>query len=251
MGLLLDSERLREARLQLIGLLAIVLFIPLAGCSTNKPSHVTSINTELSAAPSAGAVYGGGKYLINPGDELEIKFFYNPELNETIVVRPDGNISLQLIDEVRAAGLTPAELDEVLTTQYSSELKVPSVSVIVRTFTNQRVFVGGEVNKPSSVDLTGSMTPLQAVLAAGGLRETANAKDVLVVSRASGEAHTSYSVNLKDSMFNGGSESYLKPGDIVLVPKSGIAKANLFTDQYIRKLLLFNGFRVGYDLNNN
>ena len=62
-------------------------------------------------------------YIIQPGDQLDIKFFYNPELNENVTVRPDGMISLQLVDEVNAAGMSPAQLDDVLTQKYSHELK--------------------------------------------------------------------------------------------------------------------------------
>ena len=74
-------------------------------------------------------------YIIQPGDQLDIKFFYNPELNESVTVRPDGKISLQLVDEVQTAGLQPAELDEMLTRRYSQELKKPEVTVIVKSFT--------------------------------------------------------------------------------------------------------------------
>jgi protein involved in polysaccharide export with SLBB domain len=96
-------------------------------------------------------------YIIQPGDQLDIKFFYNPELNENVTVRPDGLISLQLVDEVHASGLTPAQLDDLLTQKYSRELKKPMVTVIMRSFTMQRVYVGGEVNRQG--ESHGGMTP--------------------------------------------------------------------------------------------
>ncbi|MCP4766465.1 MAG: hypothetical protein GY875_09350 [Gammaproteobacteria bacterium] len=77
------------------------------------------------------------KYVIVPGDELEVKFFNNPELNEAGTVRPDGKISLLLIDEVKASGLSPAELDTHLTELYNDDLKDPEITVFVRSFTAQ------------------------------------------------------------------------------------------------------------------
>jgi hypothetical protein len=73
-------------------------------------------------------------YRIQPGDSLDIKFFYNPELNELLVVRPDGYISLQLVNEVMVAGLEPKEVNEMLTEKYSQELRKPVVTVIVKSF---------------------------------------------------------------------------------------------------------------------
>lgn len=248
MALSYNNAHSHAKRSLLCTLITISAALFMTACSTTKPP-VTDMGLSLNLKADAELSTEKKEYTVGAGDELEIKFFYNPELNETIVVRPDGKISLQLIDEVTAAGLTPAELDDVLTSRYSSELKMPSISVIVRSFSNQKIFVGGEVNNPSSLALGGRMTALQAVLAAGGLKDTANPKQVMVVTRNTDEDHQAYAVDLQSSMFGGDSLALLKPGDIVFVPKSGIAKANLFTDQYIRKLLLFNGFRVGYDLN--
>ena len=88
-----------------------------------------------------------------PGDQLDIKFFYNPELNEAVTLRPEGKISLQLVDEVQAAGLPPAELDARLTEAYSRELKKPMVSVIVRSFKGQRIYVVRGINQQRELEL--------------------------------------------------------------------------------------------------
>ena len=74
------------------------------------------------------------EYRIQVGDQLDIKFFYNPELNEQVTVRPDGRISLQLVHEIMVAGLTPSELTDLLTKKYAPELKKPEITVIVRSF---------------------------------------------------------------------------------------------------------------------
>ena len=131
-------------------IIAAMLILGLISCASQS-ANVKNVEP-LSAAqiqPQKPFVY-----TIAPGDQLDIKFFYNPELNETITVRPDGMISLQLIDEIQAAGLQPAELDQKLTDLYSSELRKPVLTVIVRSFTRQRVYVGGEVTTPGLIGIS-------------------------------------------------------------------------------------------------
>ncbi len=188
------------------------------------------------------------EYRIHPGDSLDIKFFYNSELNETLPVRPDGKISLQLIDDIQAAGRTPSQLDEDLTWVYAQELRNPEITVIVRTFTGQRVYVGGEVTKPGIVVLAGGMSPLQAVFFAGGFKETASPGSAIVIRKGPDGELYPIRVDL-DKEINGESEEeivQLQAYDVVYVPKSFIAKANKFMRQYVQDLLLLNGFY--YDL---
>ena len=109
-------------------LTAAVLLCWMNGCATNQAGTKID-NPVLASAPEKPP-----QYFIQSGDQLQIKFFYNPELNEAVTVRPDGKISLQLVDEVQAAGLTPAQLDDFLTDRYSKELKKPAITVIVGSF---------------------------------------------------------------------------------------------------------------------
>ena len=89
------------------------------------------------------------EYVIEVGDTLDVKFMYNPELNELAVpVRPDGRISLQLAPDVKAAGISPSQLRTALSEKYAAELKKPEIAVIVRTFGGHKVFVDGEVVFP-------------------------------------------------------------------------------------------------------
>lgn len=207
--------------------------------------------------PPASAMQEGD-YRIEPGDTFDVKFFYSPDLNETVTVRPDGNISLQLIDDVRAAGLTPQELDDALTIAYTSKLPdKPDVSVIIKGFADQRIYVSGEVVAPGEYELKNKMTVLQAISAAGGFRNTAGRANVLVVRQDLGGRSHIYRANVSDAGLidaEGGTYIHLEPRDIVFVPMSGVATADLFVDQYVRQLLLFNGFAIGgtavYELNN-
>ena len=132
---------------------AIPIFLLISSCTANRePVVLTAPQTQAVAQRPA-------PYLIQPNDELDVKFFYNPELNETVRVRPDGKISLQLVDDIQAAGLQPIELDEILTKRYSRDLKMPHITVIVRSFSAQVIYVGGEVNKQGIIDLSSGMTP--------------------------------------------------------------------------------------------
>lgn len=188
------------------------------------------------------------EYLIQPDDELDIKFFYNPELNETVTVRPDGKISLQLVDEVQAAGLAPARLDQILTDKYAHELRKPVIAVILRSFGNQRIYVGGEVNSQGLLDLRAGMTPLQAVFNAGGFKETAMPEGVIIIRKGADNRPIPIRVDLKNALYgnNPGANIQLQPQDIVYVPKTWIAKANKFVNQYIENLLLYRGIGVGF-----
>ncbi len=187
------------------------------------------------------------EYRIHPGDEMDIKFFFNPEIDQTVIVRPDGQISLPLVDDVRAAELTPSELDSLLTQVYARELRKPMITVIVKTFTGQRVYVGGEVGRPGVVELRAGMTALQAVFAAEGFLDTAKPEGVIVIRNGATDAPIPIRVDLEQSIDGETTtgDIPLQAFDVVYVPKSTIANVNLFVNQYIRGVLMFNGW--GFD----
>ena len=226
--------------------LLLLLIITLIGCGGGK---------NISTPPAQNSlVYKGvmEDYYLQPGDDLEIKFFYNPELNENVIIRPDGKISLQLIDEIQAAGLTPAQLDELLTEKYSSQLKQSVLTVILKSFGGQRIYVGGEVNSPQVLTVVGKVNALQAIFDAGGLKDDAKLSSVIIVSRGADNRPFARKVNLKNALKGKISEEdyLLKPFDMVYVPKTNLAKA----DQFITHIYKFIPPRVGlgfsYELHN-
>lgn len=184
------------------------------------------------------------EYVIVPGDQLEIKFFHNPELNELGTVRPDGKISLLLVDEVKVAGLTPEQLDDHLTELYNKDLKSPEITVFVRSFTAQRIFVAGEVRSGGMVPLEAGMSAIQAVFSVGGFLESADPSSAFVIRRGAGNVPEPILINMKDALDGDGrvQDVLLQPYDIVFVPKSGIARANKFMTQYVKDLFLFSGW---------
>ena len=138
------------------------------------------------------------QYRIRAGDELDIKFFYTPELNETASVRPDGFISLQLLDDVRVAGLTPAELDRQLTEAYAPFISKPNVSVMVRTFKGFRAYVGGQVAVPQMVSLEGGISVMQAIYRAGGNLPGAHMDSIILIRKGEDGRPMPYHLNLGD-----------------------------------------------------
>ena len=191
-------------------------------------------------------------YYLQPGDNLDIKFFYNPELNENVTIRPDGKISLQLIEEIQAAGLTPAQLDELVTRAYSSELKQNKVTVILKEFGGQRIYVGGEVNSPQVLEVVGKVNALQAIFNAGGFKTDAKLSSVMIVSRGPENRPLVKKVDLKQALEGKLSEDnyLLKPFDMVYVPKTNLARA----DDFIKHIYNFIPPRIGvaftYELHN-
>jgi polysaccharide biosynthesis/export protein len=200
----------------------------IAGCSSSATGRASAL--QQTSFPVK-------EYRIQPGDQLDIKLFYNPELNELLTVRSDGRITLQLVNDVVAAGLTPAELTAVLTKAFSVELTNPKVAVIVKTSIADKVFVDGEVNRAGLVNLVGPTTALQAIAQAGGMKDSAKPEDVIVLRKADDNKVTAIEVNLEDALQgkDARQDILLKPNDIVFVPKSKISNVNTWIDLYIRR----------------
>jgi protein involved in polysaccharide export with SLBB domain len=190
------------------------------------------------------------EYRINAGDQLDVKFFYNPELNEQVIVRPDGRISLQLANEIMAAGLTPAELTDLLKNTYATEIAKPEITVFVRSFTMQRVFVDGEVYRAGQVALNGPMTVLQSISQAGGMKDSARPDEIIVIRKNGKNKLMTMVVNLEQALDNSDTSQDipLKPNDIVFVPRSKIANVNVWVDRYIRRNIPLTP-SLGYDFN--
>jgi len=218
-----------------------------AGCSSIQVDKLPSGNTL--PLVGTGTYASESSYIIRPGDDLQIKFFYVPELNEAVKVRPDGFISLQLVDDVRAAGLTPLQLDEDLTARYAKSLDKPNLSVIVRSFQGHRAYVGGEVSVPQTLNLDGGVSVLQALYAAGGSLPTARLDSVLLVRKGEDGRPITYHLDLSESALSESkvdSRVALQPSDIVYVPRTPIANANRWVQQYIVDLVLFRGIQLGF-----
>ena len=229
----------------------IVRFLIIA-CALFISSCAPSIKVPTSIQDSQKVVVAP-KVILGPGDVIDVKFRLWPELDYRQSIRPDGKISLQLVDEVMAAGLTPEDLDRRLTDLYSAKLKSPEITVIVVSQANRSVYVGGEVENPGVLPLVNDMSVLQAVINAGGFKETAMPESVIVIRRGVDNKPIPIPVNL-DKIISGNDSAVdfqLKPADVIYVPKTAIAKVDKFVKQYIQDLFVYRGFGLTYDLNPN
>ena len=159
------------------------------------------------------------EYRIGAEDTLQISIWRNEAMSKTIPVRPDGMISLPLLNDVKAAGLTPTELRQVITTKLAEYMPSPEVSVILTDVRSFKVSVIGEVRRPARYELKSWTTILDVLALAGGFTEFA-ARGRIVVLRPNGKTIKSIQFNYNKVVTAGGEQEnfYLRPGDIVLVP---------------------------------
>lgn len=167
----------------------------------------------------AFAETGDENIKLTPGDVIEIRFFYTPELNKVQTIRPDGNIVLQLVGEVTAAGRTPKELTRELQEMYSQYFSQLDIAVFVESYSSRYVYVGGEVNMPGDIAFRKNLTVLEAILLAGGIiSENASYKNVFVIRQQEGKWKW-HSLNLENVLLGKKDQPfYLQPLDIVYVP---------------------------------
>lgn len=192
------------------------------------------------------------EYVLAPGDQIEIVVRRAPELSRVLVIRPDGYVSLPLLDEVRAAGLTPRELDEHLTATLAGRLIEPEVAVIAQQVRQPVVYVTGEVNSNASiVPLRDAPTAAQAVAAAGGLRRSAAQITILRLDEegyllaipvnpvAQGQPATYAALRM----------TLLQPDDVVFIAESDRSQVGRLLEDFVNRPLLAMNALVGTYVN--
>lgn len=158
-------------------------------------------------------------YLIGTEDVLNIVFWRDKDMSGEVVVRPDGKITLPLLNDMQASGLTTEQLRAAVETAAAMYIEEPTVSVIVKQINSRKVFITGEVGRPGPFPLIAPTTVLQLIATAGGLREFAH-RDQIVIMRTEGDKQSVFSfdwvavVQKKKTQQN----IFLKPGDVVVVP---------------------------------
>ena len=180
-----------------------------AGKNSSKPAQP--------AAQSAGAA--DASYKIGPQDVLRIDVWKEGEISRSVPVRPDGKISLPLLNDVQAAGLTAMELANNITEGLKKFITSPQVTVTVTEINSRRVYVTGEVTRPGAYPLLPNMTVLQAVTSGGGFTQFARTKNIYVL-RNEGGKQTKYPFNYNDVVKGKRPEENitLQPGDTIVVP---------------------------------
>jgi polysaccharide export outer membrane protein len=183
------------------------------------PTTAKPPNTEKPPVALPAGTVVPADYVIGPDDILTIVFWREKDLSSEVVVRPDGRISLPVLQDITAAGLTPEQLRDSLTKTAERFVEEPNVTVVVREIKSRRVFITGMVTKPGVYNITAPMTVVQLIAVSGGLLEYADAKNI-VVMRTENAKDMSYKFNYKEVSEgkNLKQNIQLKPGDTVVVP---------------------------------
>lgn len=194
-----------------LGLLAAVL---VSACATKYPDAPTHQPVEQS----------NDDYKIGPGDTLQVFVWRNQDLSTTVPVRPDGRISIPLLEDVLAAGKTPSELAREMENTLTTYIQDPQVTIIVTGFTgafSQQIRIVGQATRPQALPYRKGMTVLDAMIEVGGLTDYADGNRAVII-RKSGDDEQVYRVRLADLLRSGdvGANVDLHPGDVLIIPES-------------------------------
>jgi polysaccharide export outer membrane protein len=198
--------------------LGVLLALGMGGCSSLP--FFDGNGRAVSSPPPEPAALDRDSYLIGPDDVVQVVVWKNPDLSVTVPVRPDGRISVPLVDDVQAAGLTTDELKLVLSEKLEEFVKNPEVTVIVTSINSKRIYIMGGINNQTSFNLTQDMRVLDAIASAGGFTTFADKDDVKILRRQGGglvEYRFDYDAFVKgDAPLE--SNFLLQPGDTIVVP---------------------------------
>jgi polysaccharide export outer membrane protein len=181
------------------------------------PAAAQPATPATDSSTNTGGPIDPNRYVIGAEDSLQITVWKEPTLSGTIPVRPDGMISMVLVGDLRAAGLTPMALSADISQRLKKYIQDPVVTVVVLGVNSQRIFTVGEVNKVGPIMLTPGMTPLQAIVAAGGVTPFANSKHIYIL-RSVGGKQEKIPFNYKQALKGDNQGISLLPGDTIVVP---------------------------------
>jgi polysaccharide export outer membrane protein len=162
-------------------------------------------------------VIDNDKYVIGPEDVLDIFVWKEESLTKTVPVRIDGKISLPLLDDVQAAGLTPLQLKEEITKRLSGFVDNPTVTVTVKEANSYRVFISGEVKQPGIVRIRSEITLVKLIIMAGGFTEWANKRKISIITKENGKEKR-ITANYNKIIDGDKPDIIIKPGDTVIIP---------------------------------
>jgi polysaccharide biosynthesis/export protein len=170
------------------------------------------------------------RYRLQPGDVLEVQFRYSPEFNQTVTVQPDGYVSLEIGGDLKVAGMTVEQTRMAILRRASTRLQDPVATVILKEFQRPYFVVAGEVAQPGKIEMRERVTAIQAIMLAGGLKESAKASQVVVFRKINSDTAQVKLLNLKNIRRTSDLENdlTLQAGDMVFVPRDKITKIERF-----------------------
>jgi polysaccharide biosynthesis/export protein len=218
-----DDECVSRTGWQAAGVWVAALALAGAGCAT-VPLTTTDIRASQEIVRSS--VRYQKEYVLFSGDVIEVMVWRNSEVSRTVTIRPDGFISLPLLQEVKAAGLTPKELADSIAKLYSARLLNPEVTVLPTTVRQPTIYVLGDVRNPGGYPIRTSVTAAQALAAAGGVLRSGGESDIALIRLTEEGYLEAIPVGGRVSITQVGpylslAATMLKPDDILFVPETG------------------------------
>jgi len=200
---------------------------------------------EASAPPTLKNAEGDARYTLNPGDVVEVQYRYTPEYNQTVTIQPDGYVSLEIVGDVKIGGLT---LDQVRTTiikKASVRLNDPEVTLLLKEFQKPYFVVAGEVAQPGKFEMRENITALQAIILAGGFKDSAKSSQIILFRKINSEMAEVKVINLKKIKRTSDLEKdlALQAGDMLMVPQNTITKIERYVKLASLGTFLLNPLR--------
>ncbi len=180
------------------------------------------------------------RYRLNPGDVIEIIYRYTPEFNQTVTIQPDGFVMLEIVGELKISELTLEQARQKILENASKRLKEPELNLLLKEFQKPFFVVSGEVAQPGKFEMNYNITALQAVLLAGGFKDSAKSSQILVFRKINSETAEVKLLNLKriKNLSDLENDFQLESGDMILVPRDLITKI----ERYVKFASLANIF---------
>jgi protein involved in polysaccharide export with SLBB domain len=222
-----------------VALLLAGLVAGLDACTPSAP-NIASDNVVPGGVPLTA------EHTLAPGDEIEIRFPYMADLNDRVVVGPDGRVSLQLVNTVALSGLTVAEATKRLDGDYAKVVKSPMLTVTVRTYAPESVYVDGWVNTPGLVRSDVPLTVSRALAQAGGVKTGAKTDYILVLRRGPDHKTHYYQVALGGygGAGEGAQDPMLKSYDVVYVPQTTLGSLSDFLQTYVKNIPFYFSYTI-------
>lgn len=209
-----------------------LLTVALILASLSLAAQAQSAITRTSQAPKLGVFGIDERYVLHPGDVLDIQYRYTPEFNQTITVQPDGYVSLEIGGDLKVSGRNLEQVRTLILTKARTRLASPELTVVLKEFQKPYVVVSGEVVQPGKFELRETLTAIQAVLLAGGFKDSAKSSQIIVFRKLNAETAEVKTLNFKSLKRTGDLENDLRleAGDMILVPRNRISKI----ERYVR-----------------
>src|SRR2546429_6926048 len=205
-----------KARLLLSLILLITVMSVVVRAQDLRPPRLTTVTQD--------------RYRLEPGDVLEVQFRYSPEFNQTVTVQPDGYITLEIGGDLKVAGFTIQQTREDILRQACTRLQDPVATIVLKEFQRPYFVVAGEVSQPGKIEMRERVTAIQAIMLAGGMKETAKSSQVVVFRTINSDMAEVKLLNLKNIRRTSDLENdlTLQAGDMVFVPRDKISKIERF-----------------------